>query len=106
MDGDNVTNATFAQKIKSLQDEMIRMEREAPARGCIPTTVAIAVVIPIFLFMIFWFWTPDILKCTQQGKRVRTGKRVFWGTIIFSMPLWLLLVAVYWFVPSVLCIKF
>lgn len=83
--------ATLNEKIASLEAATKQAEAklQVNAGACIPTSLIIAVLIPIFIFIILWWWNPGFVQVKVNGKSTRSTARVFFWTIGLTALIWL-----------------
>lgn len=57
---------------------------------CAPYLLIISGVLPVFVFLILFFLSPGFVQTEDdEGQYVRSTKKVFYWTLIFSVLLWI-----------------
>lgn len=56
---------------------------------CIPYLMIISCIIPFVVFLVLYMLSPGFVQVEDNGKYVRSLKKVFYWTLIFSVILWI-----------------
>src|SRR5436305_15147437 len=68
--------------------------------NCFPMASLWYILVPVIIFLILFFLRPGIVKKQENGKAVRSNKKVFGWTIVLTIIIWLLIFAYYKFRPG------
>lgn len=81
----------MAEKINQLEiaTQKAQAKLDATSISCIPTSLIVAILFPILLFLILWWWQPGFVKTTVNGKTSRSTAKVFFYTILITALVWL-----------------
>lgn len=83
--------ATLAERTNQLElaIQQAKAKLEVNPSACIPTSLIVAVIFPILLFLVLWWWSPGFVKTTVNGKSTRSTAKVFFWTVGITALVWL-----------------
>lgn len=79
----------FREKIKQLQQELSKCEKTLDSEGGISMMTICAAVIPVLLFIVFYFLQPSFVQEKESGKPVRSLKKIFIWTAALTIVVWI-----------------
>ena len=82
----------FEQKVKEMEEQIQKGSPNGPKGGgkCASTLYIIAAIIPVGTFLILYFAKPGFVQSKDGDTNVRSGKKVFWWTLLITFILWII----------------
>jgi uncharacterized BrkB/YihY/UPF0761 family membrane protein len=79
----------FTERINELQSEIDRLESDVSGKTATNRVLVIALVAPLLIATVLWFWGPSITMKKLKDGTMRFDKiRLGLWTMIISMVLW------------------
>ena len=101
-----MSSSDFKQKVASLSQELSSAGCSKEGEKCTYTTIVIAVVIPLIMFLILFFIQPGLVQSKDGNKKVKSNTKVFVWTLLFSALAWGGLYGyTYYFGSGSVCVK-
>ena len=78
----------FRDKVAQLTAELDAAKKTLASENCTPTIVIIGAVVPIVVFLGLYFGSPGFVMVEEEGKEVRSLKKVFMWLVIITLTVW------------------
>jgi len=78
----------FERRVQEMQ-AAIDSHESTTGGSCVPNTLIVGTVLPLILFLVFYFVPFGFLNRQEGKKSVKDNKKVFLYTLLFSVLAWL-----------------
>lgn len=81
--------STYRQKVAKLEQSIDQASQSVKSKErCFPTFVVAGAVFPLILAAVLFFWQPPIVQVKENGKMVRSNKKLFYWTLGITLVVW------------------